>query len=92
MSDPYTEKRREPRGPGHGSVRIRWENPKPFEVEGRLKDYSPSGFRMRHSSHDLTAGQLVEFQHFASKGHARVVWTRITGDAVETGFLVVDGR
>jgi len=86
----YHEKRREPRGPGHGSVLIRWENPKPQVVEGRLKDYSPSGFRMRHNSHSLAAGQLVEFTHFASKGKARVVWTRITGEAVETGFLVVE--
>ena len=89
MSESFMEKRREPRGPGHGSVRVRWDNPKPFEVEGRLKDYSPSGFRMRHNSHDISAGLLVEFTHFAAKGKARVVWTRITGDAVESGFLVV---
>ena len=89
MIDSYTEKRREPRRPGRGAVRISWENPRPYEVEGRLRDYSPSGFRMRHASHDLTAGQLVEFMHFSGKGRARVVWNRITGEEVETGFLVV---
>jgi len=90
MNDSYMEKRREPRGPGRGMVRVQWENPKLFEVEGRLRDYSPSGFRMRHESQDLSAGQLVDFWHFSAKGRARVVWTRITGDAVETGFLVVE--
>ena len=89
MSNEFAEKRREPRAPGRGSVRVVWENAKQYELEGRLRDYSPSGFRMRHHSHDLTAGQLVDFVHFSGKGRARVVWTRITGEEVETGFLVV---
>lgn len=89
MSNQYQEKRREARAPGRGSVRVNWENAKQYEVEGRLRDYSPSGFRMRHHSPDLTAGQLVQYVHFSAKGRARVVWTRITGEEVETGFLVV---
>lgn len=87
-----SEKRKEARGSGNGPVRVKWQNPKDMEVNGRLKDYSPSGFRMRHESRALTAGQLVEFDHFAARGRARVVWTRITGDVVETGFLVVSDQ
>src|SRR5262245_29998646 len=86
------EKRKETRGSGNGPVRVKWQNPKEMEVNGKQKDYSPSGFRMRHESRALTAGQLVEFDHFAAKGRARVVWTRITGDVVETGFLVVSDQ
>jgi hypothetical protein len=31
----------------------------------------------------------VEFTHIEAKGQAQVIWNRITGGAIETGFLVV---
>ena len=88
---PGTEKRREARRPGKGSVRVQWSNPRAQEVEGKLMDVSDSGFRMVHACSALTAGQYVEFAHPEARGRARVVWTRIVSGAVESGFVVADG-
>jgi len=85
----WAEKRREVRGPGHGLAQIRWSNPQEGNLEGRLKDVSPNGFRIVHSTPNLAPGTLVEFSHFTGRGRARVVWTRIVKDTVESGFLVV---
>lgn len=59
------------------------------EIEGRLMDVSPGGFRMSHHFASLAAGQVVEFSHIEAKGRARVIWNRIVAERVETGFLVV---
>jgi hypothetical protein len=53
-------------------------------------DVSASGFRMIHECPALTAGQFVEFSHFEAEGRARVVWTRILANAVESGFVLAD--
>ena len=45
---------------------------------------------MSHSYTPLAAGQTVAFRHHESSGQARVVWNRILGDRVETGFVVVN--
>jgi hypothetical protein len=82
------ERRKELRRPAQGDVRIEWGTPAVI-LDGRLKDMSLGGFRMVHQSQDLAAGQLVTFIHFAGQGKARVVWTRIVGATVESGFLVV---
>jgi hypothetical protein len=67
---------------------VRWSNPRPQEVQGKLVDVSDNGFRMAHDCAALTAGQFVEFSHVEARGRARVVWTRILSGAVESGFLV----
>ena len=85
----HHEKRREPRRAASGSVRVRFTDPKAMEIEGRLIDVSPGGFRMSHHFASLEAGQMVEFVHVEARGHARVIWNRIADDTVETGFLVV---
>ena len=60
------------------------------EVRGRLVDRSARGFRAEHEFPGLTCGQMVQFHLQASSpGRARVVWTRITGGCVETGFFIV---
>jgi len=82
------ESRRETRRPGKGNVLVRWSNPRAQQVEGKLMDVSDSGFRMAHACSALAAGQYVEFSHFEAKGRARVVWTRIIGGTVESGFVV----
>ena len=82
------DQRHEVRRPGKGNVVVRWSNPRAQLVEGKLVDVSDSGFRMAHGCSALTAGQYVEFSHCEAKGRARVVWTRITGVAVESGFVV----
>jgi hypothetical protein len=45
---------------------------------------------MAHECAVLTAGQYVKFAHVEARGRARVVWTRIAAEAVESGFLVAD--
>jgi hypothetical protein len=82
------ENRREPRRSAEGEVRVWFHLPRRCEIQGWLVDLSSSGFRMSHDYTALEAGQRVEFSHLEASGHARVVWTRIAGERVETGFLV----
>jgi hypothetical protein len=82
------EQRREIRRQGHGNVLVRAESPGLRDIQGRLVDVSASGFRMAHDCAALTAGQYVTFAHVEARGRARVVWTRILDDTVESGFLV----
>ncbi|HEV8145400.1 MAG TPA: PilZ domain-containing protein [Bryobacteraceae bacterium] len=90
MNISVAEKRREYRRPASGIVHLKLTTPRPFEVVGRLLDISDGGFRMTHSYTPLAAGHLVDFRHHESSGRARVVWNRILGDRVETGFVVVE--
>ncbi len=89
MNTPVREMRREQRRKADGEVRIRFANPEPGEIEGRLVDISLSGFRMTHNHVTLAAGQVVEFTHPEAAGQARVMWNRVADDRVETGFLLV---
>ncbi len=89
MNTPVREMRREERRPTDGAVRVRYANPRPMEIEGRLVDVSLSGFRMAHSCVTLVSGQMVEFTHTEASGKARVMWNRVVDQRVETGFLVV---
>lgn len=84
-----SEKRREHRREANGLVHVRFSDPQPRQIEGRLMDVSSSGFRMAHACACLAAGQVVEFAHIESRGRARVIWNRIIEQNVETGFLVV---
>ena len=84
------EQRRETRRRGHGNVLVRPESPGSRDIQGRLVDVSASGFRMEHACSALTAGQYVGFAHVEARGRARVVWTRILDDSVESGFVVAD--
>ena len=83
------ELRKEVRRPADGAVRVRYENPRPVEIEGRLVDISRSGFRMAHNCVTLASGQVVEFSHPDASGKAKVMWNRVVEQRVETGFLVV---
>jgi PilZ domain len=83
------EKRKEPRAPVDGSVRILLDEPVVAEIHGTLMDISASGFRASHGHAALLKGQTVRFWHAAASGQARVVWNRITAGTVETGFLIV---
>jgi hypothetical protein len=92
MSAPPHDKRQEPRRPAEGAVQIRFSNPQPEQIQGRLIDISASGFRMAHGHTSLEAGRFVEFTHADAAGHARVAWNRILEDRVETGFYVLRAR
>ncbi len=82
------EKRRETRRPASGTVRVKFTNPEPLEIDGKLMDVSPSGFRMAHGCVSLCSGQVVDFAHVEATGRARVIWNRILAGGVESGFLV----
>jgi hypothetical protein len=83
------EKRREVRRAADGSAWIRFDDPRPRQIDGRLIDVSASGFRMSHDCVWLESGQVVEFWHTESAGRARVVWNRVVAGRVESGFVVV---
>ena len=82
----FQERRTESRSAANGSVKLR---PDGFAgtAEALLLDRSAHGFRARHAFKSLTNGQFVDFEHDGGAGRARVIWTRIAGDQVESGFL-----
>ena len=62
------------------------------EIRASLLDLSASGFRASHTSTELCSGQEVAFYHDGEEGTAKVVWTRIVGQSVESGFVVCQGK
>jgi hypothetical protein len=84
-----SDRRAEPRRPADGAVMLRPEGLMSAPVPGRLVDVAGAGFRARHSAKALVSGQIVEFEFEGAEGHARVVWTRILGESVESGFLIL---
>jgi hypothetical protein len=89
MSTSPVDRRSEKRYKGSGALKLSFDDPSPQEITGQLMDYSKSGFRALHTYTALHAGQVVEFQHAVADGKARVMWNRIAGDSVETGFFVI---
>jgi hypothetical protein len=72
-----------------GTVRVKFTDPEPLEIDGRLIDVSTHGFRMAHVCQSLHSGQVVEFTHVEAAGNAQVMWNRILAGGVETGFRIV---
>jgi|SRR5579871_3465806 len=88
------EKRREPRDTDISDISLVFADSNATsglrEVYGQLIDHSGRGFRAIHGFPGLTCGQMVQYRVPASsEGRARVVWTRIAGTKVETGFFIV---
>ena len=87
------ERRAQPRRPATGAVMLTPEGIFSATISGRLVDAAESGFRARHDSPRLTPGDVVAFAFpgpdGAAEGRARVVWTRILGEHVESGFLIL---
>ncbi len=78
--------RSEPRLPAEGLIILSING---HSVTGRLMDVSRSGFRATHSCPELQTGTAVRFQHPAGSGNAKVVWNRISGTNIESGFLIL---
>lgn len=72
-----------------GELVLSFDDPVHHEVTAQLLDYSKSGFRAVHAYSALSAGQVVQFQRLLAWGKARVVWNRILGEKVETGFVLI---
>lgn len=86
------ERRTEERVSADGQVRFSFEDPMHATVDGLLVDHSRGGFRATHDCTRLSSGQLVEFEHDFAGGFAKVVWNRITGSRVESGFLITEPK
>lgn len=84
-----SDRRSERRHNADAEMKFYFDDPAHKEITGRLLDYSVSGFRAAHEYAELHTGQVVEFRHFVAVGKARVMWNRISGDKVETGFLII---
>ena len=82
-------RRSETRRESAGEVVFFFEDPLELEVRGVVTDDSASGFRAQHNYSNLETGQVVRFRRSIASGKAKVVWTRISGVKVETGFLVL---
>ena len=89
MAENYQEKRRERRVSARGGLTLGWEGGPISPIEGHLMDVSVHGFRAAHKHAGLVTGQEVVFEHSGARGRARVMWTRILGSNVESGFLVL---
>ena len=83
------DRRREPRRAATGPVRLYREDFMAGAVEGVLPDVSPHGFQASHNAPSLGQGDFVRFEHAFGSGRARVVWTRVMGAQVNSGFLLV---
>jgi hypothetical protein len=86
------ERRAELRIPIAGPVRLLPEGPLGKMVEGSVVDISAGGFRATHNCSGLSTGQIVSFQHLLARGRARVIWTRISGEQVESGFHYMEAE
>ncbi len=86
---PIAERRREARSRAQGAVNLLVEDPAPQLIGGVLLDVSPSGFRALHQCRWLKSGREIRFQHRSAAGRARVMWSRILPDSVESGFLIL---
>ena len=53
-------------------------------------DESETGFRARHRNLAVTGNQEVRFRTNTRSGTARVIWNRILGQEVETGFVIME--
>ncbi len=87
--EPITERRRKPRRAASGVIRLTIVGDDPLQFQGELVNISESGFRVRHHQTKLHAGQEVDFEHDRGQGSARVMWTRILGERVESGFVLI---
>ena len=84
----HDDRRAETRRTATGDVTL-WLNGSPLTVPGHLIDVTKSGFRARHNAPTLRSSHIVEFEVAGVSGRARVVWTRVLGDQVESGFLIL---
>jgi len=87
---PGADRRAEPRRKAQGEVLLKPSGG--AAVAGRLVDIAKSGFRAGHGLQTLRPGQVVSFEIAGFAGCARVVWTRILGEQVESGFLILESE
>jgi hypothetical protein len=83
------ERRKKERRQTEGEVLLFSGLPTPTEIRGRLADVSHSGFRAVHKDKTLCPGGQFNFRHAFAEGLAQLIWNRIVGDHVESGFRIL---
>ena len=83
------ERRRVPRSPGSGRLKLQFENPVPAEVTAELIEVSSMGFRAAHDCASLDPGIEVTYQRDGGSGRARVIWTHVLDGRRMSGFLLL---
>lgn len=84
------ERRRSSRSLCGGELLLYSGSDRDVPIRGLLCDISDEGFRATHDNVQLSAGQLVRFQHAHGEGTATLIWTRIVGKKAESGFFVTE--
>ncbi len=88
MTNPWLERRREPRIAASGEVILYLDQPVVLEITAQLLDVSSSGFRAQHMYPALQNGMIIHVRIEEVESSAIVVWNRIMDDCVETGFIL----
>ena len=88
MTNPWLERRREPRITASGEVTLYLDQPVMLEITAQLLDISSSGFRAKHMYPALQNGMLIQVRIEDVESTALVVWNRILDEYVETGFIL----
>ena len=84
------DRRAAPRRPASGTVELRPEwIASTTSVHAQMLDINSGGFRARHTFQALVSGHIVKYAYGRQRGRARVVWTRILGDQLESGFMIL---
>lgn len=90
MSEAASERRHHKRRSTQGEITLRMEGDSPLEVRAVLLDISATGFRARHGNLTLARNRDIQFETAGFSGRARVVWNRILGEEVESGFVIIE--
>src|SRR5712691_8897081 len=83
------ERRTEPRRKAEGLVFLtaRTSGTPALVISAFLMNLSESGFCASYTSKELSPGREVAFCHDGGLGVAKVVWTRVLGQEVQSGFV-----
>jgi hypothetical protein len=90
MTSLTPEWRRRLRHAAQGRVQLTCETDSRRRTEAQLVDWSAEGFRATYGLPMLSSGQVVCFEHTHGSGRAKIVWNRVAGSCVESGFFVLN--
>ncbi len=83
------ERRKESRTEARGVVELFIDDPEPQAIPALLLEVSKGGFRARHHSPHLSSGTEIRFLYKLARGKARVMWSCVLPDVIESGFLIL---
>ena len=84
-----TERRIDARSKCADPVEMFFSNPEPTVVTGTVVDKSHSGFRVEHDCASLSPGMELSYCRDREMGHARVVWTMVSGSHRVSGMVIL---